>query len=223
MAVESGITAERVEQNLALISAAARGDLDACKELLKPTGQGEWDGSADVWFAENDELGWDALHYAADAGNARVVSLLLRKGALWNTGAYSLTVDNLGFTAADIAWSRNNGACYQEILEHGVRQAFLADLLLRKTGISKRMEAEGEDAAHVETDEHGTNVTIIPGTNNEVQASNDAFLSSRLRFFRDERGGWRCLDQDDNMVMAQWEEYVAAYKRHHATLCKGAL
>lgn len=213
---EAGLSAERVERNLALISAASCGDLEGCKTLLKPQSDGDWDGSADAWFAENDDLGWDALHYAADGGYPRVVAFLLRHGALWNTGAFMLTVDNLGYTAADVAWSRNHSKCYREIFEHGVRQSFLANLLLRKTGAANRIGAEEDDTAHVVLGEHGTDVTIVPGTSNEVQASNAAFLASKLHFFRDERGGWRCLDQDDNMVMAQWEECVLCLP---ATLC----
>ncbi|WFD33297.1 type IV protein arginine methyltransferase [Malassezia cuniculi] len=210
---ESGLSAERVQRNLMLMRAAARGDVDECKALLKPSGDGEWDGSADVWYAEDDDVGWDALHYAADGGHVRVVSLLLRHGALWNT------VDNLGYTAAEVAWTRNHSKCYSEIFEHGVRQTFLADLLLRKSGVANRIDPQEEDTAHIEESENGTEVIIVPGTNNEVQASNQAFLASRLKFFRDERGGWRCLDQDDNMVMAEWENDIMRHSA--AALCEG--
>lgn len=217
---EAQLPAERVERDEALCRAAAAGDVDTCKLLLAPdepngSTNTDWDGAADVWYAQDDALAWDALHYAADGGHDAVVRLLLRNGALWNG------VDAMGLTAADVAWSRNHTRCYQLLFDEGVRRTFVADTLLRKVhGNSGEQEASVEAAGAEKQDDaggpqtqvsqgpRGISVTLAPDTNQEVAASNAAFLKSRLRFVQDDGGRWRCLDQDDNMVMAEWEEYV---------------
>ena len=104
--------AARTERNEQLLRAAAAGDAAQCKQLLeyKNDDGGAWDGSADAWYAD-EALGWDALHYAADACSAVTVRVLLRYGGLWNA------VDRLGYTAGDLAWSRNATECYMLLLE----------------------------------------------------------------------------------------------------------
>ena len=54
----------------------------------------------------------------------------------------------------------------------------------------------------------GKSLTLVSGSQNEVNYSNKAFLQSPLEFICDERGQWRCLDQDKNMVMAEWEDEI---------------
>lgn len=61
-------------------------------------------------------------------------------------------------------------------------------------------------------------VMTLTAPANELANSNLAFLSSPLRFFTDEKGKERCLDQDDNMVMAGWE--TAIMRRSADALCK---
>lgn len=213
---------ERIERNLALHRAAEEGDIVACETLLSITQPGaDWDGSADAWFADEDMLGWDALHYAADAGHIDVIRVLLKNGALWNA------VDDLGFTAADIAWSRNHTRCYDVLFEEGVRQSFLVPVIARHAEddmpvtVSETEAKNSDEADRVEwrdTDDT-TQVTLATGTQGEVTYSNAAFLQSHLSFMQDEQGQWRCLDKDENLVMAEWENDIM-----HASakvLCEG--
>lgn len=94
--VAEALPSARLERNMELIHAAKEGDQSACERLLAPSvdhdatagGSLAWDGSADLWFAEDDSLAWDALHYAADGGHTGVVRLLLQRGALWNGGKW---------------------------------------------------------------------------------------------------------------------------------------
>lgn len=88
----------------------------------------------------------------------------------------------------------------------GVRQSFLTDLLVRKSGEAPDLAA-ADEAREKET-EAGRTLTLVPGSHNEVNASNQAFLASRLTFEKDAQGYWRCMDQDQNMVMAEWENEI---------------
>ncbi|KAL4399794.1 Arginine N-methyltransferase 2 [Malassezia pachydermatis] len=215
MAEQQGLSAERVNCNLALHRASASGNVDQCELLLSVTNPGkDWDGSADVWYADDEMIGWDALHYAADAGHVDVVRLLLKHGAIWNA------VDHLGYTAADVAWSRNHVKCYEVLFQEGERQSFLVDLLSRRVHQDQEQESnEVEDnAVHTKEGEQ-EQLTLVSGSHNEVTYSNTDFLQSRLTFVKDERGQWRCLDKDKNMVMAEWEnEIMLASAR---ALCEG--
>lgn len=76
----SGFSAARISRNLALHAAAAAGDFARAKELL--------DEGADVWYEDEGTLGWDALHFAAEKGDAKTCRLLLRRGAIWNAGEW---------------------------------------------------------------------------------------------------------------------------------------
>lgn len=53
----------------------------------------------------------------------------------------------------------------------------------------------------------------------EVSASTGDFLQSRLRFAKDDHGLWRCLDRDDNIVMAEWEDEIM--RASAELLCEG--
>lgn len=205
----------RIERNMELLRAAENGDAQKCLMLLSKSENGDksWDGSADTWFADANTLGWDALHFAADGGHVDIVHILLQHGALWNA------VDELGYTAADVAWSKNHSACYQELFEEGVRQSFLVSALSRRTHEVKAYpEANASDHAVTTDGDQGTDVTLVSGTNNEVTYSNEAFLDSRLSFSQDEQGQWRCLDKDNNMVMAEWENDIMLASAH--ALCE---
>lgn len=74
-----GLAPERVALNLSLHLAAADGNYDECQTLLEKEG-------ADAWWEDESALNWNALHWAAEGGHTLVVSLLLRRGALWNAG-----------------------------------------------------------------------------------------------------------------------------------------
>jgi protein arginine N-methyltransferase 2 len=100
---------ERVARNLALHLAAADGDLEECKALLKPTDEAIQ--GADAWWEDESHLNWSALHFAANGGHTDVVKLLLRCGAIWNA------VDALGNTAADVCWSLNDEQTYRVLFE----------------------------------------------------------------------------------------------------------
>ncbi|WFD33026.1 type IV protein arginine methyltransferase [Malassezia sp. CBS 17886] len=206
---DEALASVRAARNLALHRAAEEGAVDECRALLAPNraladGHADWDGSADVWFADDAMIGWDALHFAADAGHAPVVRLLLDHGALWNA------VDELGMSAGELAWSRNYTRCYELLFEEGVRQSFLKDLLVRRAqgdaGGGRGTENAEEATAVVAA--AGDELLLVSGTQNEVTYSNAAFLASPLSFSQDGRGQWRCLDQDGNMVMAEWEDGI---------------
>ncbi|EPQ28325.1 uncharacterized protein PFL1_04152 [Pseudozyma flocculosa PF-1] len=226
------LPAERVALNLQLHVAAARGDLEACKALLDHQPYG-----ADAWYEDADAHGWSALHYAAEAGHAAVIRLLLRRGAIWNA------VDHFGITAAEVAHSMNWEKCYRALFDEGVRRTLLENVLARQQGqqsvdgaqddvedapegtavataATTTMTAAAADSGNSGGEGDGNRhdpaayqatpgqITLHAPTHNEVSTSNDAFLSSRLRFFADEKGKMRCLDQDGGMVMADWESDI---------------
>lgn len=207
--------AQRVEHNRALHRASYDGNIDLCKKLLSPSEiSGDWDGSADAWYADEDMLGWDALHYAADGGHVGVIRLLLKSGAIWNA------IDSLGFTAADIAWSRNHTACYEVLFQEGVRQSFLLNVITRRADIDSHDEENAvNDHAVQSHDEDSAHLTLKSGSHNEVTYSNTDFLQSRLTFSQDSHGQWRCLDKDNNMVMAEWEDEIMLASAK--ALCEG--
>lgn len=123
----------------------------------------------------------------------------------------------------------------------GVRQTLLLNALAERAeeqaGEARQEEEEGEaedeekaaesDVKYGSGDASGSvaqtggdadTVMTLTAPANELANSNLAFLSSPLRFFTDEKGKERCLDQDDNMVMAGWE--TAIMRRSADALCK---
>lgn len=199
-----------------LLSAASRGDLPAIKALLSAEG----DAQAQPWY-ESPSLGWSALHFAAEHGHAHCINYLLRNGAIWNA------VDVNGVTAGEVAWSGNWTEAYAALLEEGVRQTLLLGSLEEQqgqggdddddeTGNEANAAASGNAGTANQTTQNS--MTLSAPTGGEVATSNRAFLASPLRFFTDEAGKERCLDQDSNMVMAGWETEIM--RRTAALLCE---
>lgn len=197
--VTSLLPPSRVARNLELHLAAEAGDIPLLRTLLSPSSPSSSDsdnddGGVDVWYEDPSSAGWSALHFAAEGGHLEAVNLLLRHGALWNA------VDAHGYTAAQVAWSMNHERCYQAIFDEGVRQTLLLNAL----------QSQDDDEEMVETD--GTAVTSADGTrmilkpsSRDVANDTEKYLSTKLRFVPDSLGQVRCLDEDNNMVMAPWE------------------
>lgn len=205
------------DANEQLCLAASRGDIATIKALLTDESSG-----VQPWYESPHCLNWSAVHFAAENGHTECVSYLLRNGALWNA------VDINGTTAAEVAWSNNWDKTYAALLEEGVRQNLVLAVLQGQETAEEQGEDDDDDdddddgmavdaaagaqdpagsggSAAVGTD--GTHMTLSAPTG-ELANSNLAFLSSRLRFFTDEKGKERCLDEDDNMVMAGWETEI---------------
>lgn len=143
--------------------------------------------SVDTWYEDPSSANWSALHFACEADRPDIVRLLLRHGALWNA------VDANGFTAAQVAWSYNHETCYTLIFEEGVRQTFLLNAL--------RQHNEESDDEHV----------TLQASRDDVANDTDRYLRTKLRFEQDALGKTRCLDEDNNMVMAEWETDIMAH------------
>ncbi|KAJ1034624.1 hypothetical protein NDA18_001480 [Ustilago nuda] len=201
----------RMARNLELHLAAEAGDLLLVKSLLSssPSPEEDHQGGVDVWYEDPSSDNWSALHFAAEGGHLEVVKVLLRHGAIWNA------VDANGFTAAQVAWSLNYTKVYQAIFEEGVRQIFLLNALQGRNDIEEEAEEDIEkgnptDAkkrrteARAITSADGRQITLKPCS---LDVANDTakYLSTPLRFVPDSLGQIRCLDEDNNMVMAPWE------------------
>jgi protein arginine N-methyltransferase 2 len=88
-----------------------------------------------------------------------------------------------------------------------------------KAAGSDAQDGSGDaDGSVAQTGGDADTVMTLTAPANELANSNLAFLSSPLRFFTDEKGKERCLDQDDNMVMAGWETNIM--RRSADALCK---
>jgi protein arginine N-methyltransferase 2 len=216
------MAAAREARNRALQCACARGDWDATRALLA-------DDGVDVWYEDPACLGWSALHFAAEHGDPRIVDLLLQHGAPWNI------VDALGYTPAQIAHSLNNHSAYHILLDHAVRQTFLLNALqsypdddIHDETHGKTDDALGDaaddalgDAADDARDDEadgqaraivsatGRHIVLKPAAA-DVANSTARFLRTSLRFEKDALGQTRCLDVDNNMVMAEWETDIMA-------------
>ena len=205
----------RVARNLELHLAAEAGDLPLIQSLLStpPDPNSEDQGGADAWYEDPSSANWSALHFAAEQGHLEAVKLLLRHGAVWNA------VDANGFTAAQVASSMNHEAVYSAILEEGVRQTFLLNALQGHAEEDEEQEGEQEqeggqeqeapeakrakiEQATVQVDGH--RLTLKPSAA-DVANDTSRYLATRLRFVPDPLGQVRCLDSDNNMVMAPWE------------------
>lgn len=230
-------------QEQAWIAAASCGDTETLRSLLTSE-------AIQPWY-ESPDLGWSALHFAAENGHTKCVRYLLANGALWNA------VDLQGVTAAEVAWSGNWDKTYAALLEEGVRQTMLLSVLQKKQNEATMAEdeeggIESEDAAAADEAEAGPSkmpsqrtssdqdggsqqgratlegdddngsenqrVTLTAPDTGEVANDNLAFLKSPLRFTKDSKGKERCVDQDDNLVMAGWETEIM--RRTASALCR---
>lgn len=199
--------------NLRLLAAASIGDLPTIESLIKSQ-------EAQPWY-ESEDLGWSALHYAAENGHTAVVRYLLKNGAIWNA------VDQNGITAGEVAWSGNWDSTYNAILQHGVAQTLLLSALEQDDDEEEEEEEKGIETAEAEAtvkhseDDQQMTLTAAGG---ELTNSNKDFLASPLRFFTsstaDAKGKRRerCMDEDNNMVMSGWETEIM--RRSATALCE---
>lgn len=201
-----------LQPNERLLSAASLGDLATIKLLLTHEDESQ---RAEPWY-ESTDLGWSALHYAAENGHTSVVRYLLQNGAIWNA------VDVNGVTAGEVAWSGNWDATYSAILQYGIGQTLLLGALAGDDDDEE--DADADDAQEITTGQDGSTLTLTAPAG-ELTNSNKDFLTSPLRFFLsdtpDAKGKRRerCLDQDDNMVMSGWETEIM--RRSADALCAG--
>ncbi|SNX82796.1 related to RMT2 - protein-arginine N-methyltransferase [Melanopsichium pennsylvanicum] len=222
----------RVARNLELHLAAESGDIATITSLLNypasffssstinnNNDDDDDRGGVDVWYEDPSSANWSALHFAAEQGHTQVVKLLLQNGAIWNA------VDANGFTAAQVAHSMNHEYCYRAIFEEGVRQTFLLNALQGQLDSAQEDEDDDNDVeteAQVgpsdrkrpktnSTSTHGTvqhtadgHITLKPSAD-DIANDTNTYLTTPLRFIPDPLGQVRCLDKDNNMVMAPWE------------------
>lgn len=163
--------------------------------------------------AHEQSPGWTAVHFAAELGDLALVETLVEGGGLWNA------VDALGYTPGDVAFSLNHARVYRYLLDEGVRQTMLLNVLARHEAVEEDEEVgiqmhdpttvgPGPAAEYSTTTEAGhAHVTLTPAGQEELANSNKDFLRSKLRFLTSDASGKpeRCLDEDGNMVMAAWE------------------
>jgi len=125
----------------------------------------------------------------------------------------SFLVDNLHNTAADIALSMNNENCYRLIRDAGIRsgeppgsflcsenlltvapQELLLDLIASKPSLPASI--------------------ILRAQDDTATGSTEKFLSSKLRYTRDEHGQEICLLREGKKevgVMMGWERDISEY------------
>ncbi|PFH51521.1 hypothetical protein AMATHDRAFT_191242 [Amanita thiersii Skay4041] len=151
------------------------------------------DNGAPIWY-QNETEGISALHAAAYVRDAELARYLLEQGAIWNA------VDKMNNTAGDIALSLNDGEIYNIIRDAGIRSEMLLSALEYQENPS----------------------TILLRVNDETSAgSNEVFLTSRLRFAKDDTGQDVCFVQAGDQevgVMMGWETGIM--KETVLKLCK---
>ncbi|KDQ21143.1 hypothetical protein BOTBODRAFT_25572 [Botryobasidium botryosum FD-172 SS1] len=178
---DSGISEEELEVLLALgdslFAACQANDYPAARSLIE--------SGAPVWY-EDPEKECSVLHAAAEQENEELVEYLIEKGAIWNA------VDGLGNTAADIALSLNNEACYRIIRDAGIRSEFLLSVL----------KSRSQDLASV----------FLKAEDSTAAGSSETYLASQLRYTADENGQEICLVEtspgEEVGVMMGWEKPI---------------
>lgn len=227
MASTSRLPQPPLSPNARLLFAASAGDLTTIEELLTNPDE---KSQAQPWY-ESEDLGWSALHFAAENGHTHVVKYLLKNGAIWNA------VDVHGITAGEVAWSANWDQTYAAILQFGVGQTLLLSALEDagadedSAGEDEVTQKEQDGEIEPRNDASGSSAKMsqdastltLSAPAGELANSNTDFLTSRLRFFvSDDAKGKRrerCMDADDNMVMSGWETEIM--RRSADALCKG--
>jgi len=108
-------------------------------------------------------------------------------------------------TAAEIAWSYNDEKTYRTILDEGVRQTIIQNLLGRNA--ASQDASETNEHPTIQEDQSGNTSIILKSSESstEVSANNGDFLASRLTYVKDNDGKQRCVDVDGGLVMAAWE------------------
>lgn len=184
-----------------LLSAAAKHDLPAVRNLLKKT-------SANV---QDEGTGYTPLHAAAagafrdikstadESTAVETVQLLLENGAIWN----DLDTDNE--TPGDIAYRNGSKTVYQLIVDAGIR----AELLLSKLD-EVASDDEDEREAEVQVEKPVEALKDDAGESQEPPEdyidhwdSNKDFLRSSLKFT-----DTQLLDSSSNAVMMDWETEI---------------
>ncbi|KAJ3575098.1 hypothetical protein NP233_g1324 [Leucocoprinus birnbaumii] len=143
------------------------------------------ESGAPVWY-QSDAEGISPLHAAAFTRNSELVRYLISKGAVWNA------VDYLQNTAGDIALSYNDEEIYNAIRNEGIRAELLLNLL------SSRGEPDPDPSTNI----------ILREADDTAAGSSANFLSSKLRYTKDETGQDICfvsVDGEDIGVMMGWE------------------
>ncbi|GAW05193.1 arginine methyl transferase [Lentinula edodes] len=162
-----------------LIDSILRGEsIDAIKLIVQE--------GAPLWYQTESE-GMSALHAAAYMQNTELVQYLIDEGAIWNS------VDNLKYTAADVALSFNNETIYTIIRNAGIRAEMLLTLL------SSRSEIEEPSSLMIRSEDE------------TAAASTNAFLKSRLNFIKDKNGQEICVvkvGDEEIGVMMGWEQGI---------------
>ncbi|KZT72065.1 hypothetical protein DAEQUDRAFT_664661 [Daedalea quercina L-15889] len=159
-----------------------------------------------LWY--QDDEGTSALHAAAYTENEELVRYLIQEGAVWNA------VDNLHNTAGDVALSMNNEACYNLVRDAGIRSgkprvlpsvacpALTAHTELLLTLLSSRAPPATSSLS-----------MVLRATDTTAAGSPAAFLSSSLKFIKDDGGQEICLlkvsDEEEVGVMMGWERGIS--------------
>ncbi|KAH9839535.1 S-adenosyl-L-methionine-dependent methyltransferase [Rhodofomes roseus] len=142
---------------------------------------------APLWYQDHE--GTSALHAAAYTEKEELIRYLIDQGALWNA------VDSLHNTAGDIVLSMNNETCYNIIRDAGIRSELLLTLL------SSRSPPATSSLS-----------MVLRATDTTAAGSQAAFLSSKLKFVKDENGQEICLlkisDEEEVGVMMGWERGI---------------
>ncbi|XP_006461133.1 hypothetical protein AGABI2DRAFT_204671 [Agaricus bisporus var. bisporus H97] len=143
------------------------------------------EAGAPVWYQSGAE-GTSPLHAAAYVRSLELVKYLIDKGAVWNA------VDFMQNTAGDIALSFNDAEIYTAVRDTGIRTELLLGLL------SSRDDSSLDPSTNL----------ILRASDDTAAGSSEDFLSSKLRYTKDESGQDLCfieVDGEDIGVMMGWE------------------
>ncbi|KAJ9116340.1 hypothetical protein QFC22_004780 [Naganishia vaughanmartiniae] len=218
-------TAEQVaqEEHDALVTAASKlihavtyAPVAEVKRLLKE--------GAPTWYQE-ESMGWNCLHFAAERGDADIVKACLGSGAVWNA------MDFLGRTPGDISLSINDEKSYIMIRNEGIRTEMLHHVLQAAKGDESMEQDADTDAADPQAIEgaqsekpgessisHLTSTGMTLRHEDKTSAGDNLeFMKSKLVWEMGDDGKERVCDADGNGVMMGWEEPLM--KEHVRLMC----
>lgn len=123
-------------------------------------------------------------------------------------------VDGLHNTAADVALSMNNEECYTLIRNAGIRSGELINFqLCAKSSLGEFTELLLTLLSSKNALAETSLSLVLKATDDTAAGSTDHFLTSRLRYTRDEHGQDICLvnvgDGEDVGVMMGWERGIS--------------